>query len=286
MPPSRQPPKASPPSSTPYPTPRCRNSQEIERRSPEEGAPQRPPVRNTYAGRRTIAPTTRNVSPDLTPPPSQSLGPCRASALSSREATPSDDLPDILELLAAADEASKAKEADRRATLHQRREAAKKTALENKERAISLPESEVLAKFAEIVATSGECWFADIRIVDYVCRRRLEPASKNSMRGISPPDRWSDPRTVPRTAMERDDLAMRFEILHGRQPIDIFKYPCPVCRFEVCVAPSPNVMLQSILDVMNTTAQVRPSTPAGAGRDAVASSYSPSFAGLFLGQDV
>lgn len=80
MPVSRHPPIATPPPSSPYPAverPRTRQQARLEASaSARESSPpvpvtpvtRRPAVVNTYAGRRTIATTSRLPSPDPTPP--------------------------------------------------------------------------------------------------------------------------------------------------------------------------------------------------------------------------
>lgn len=87
---------------------------------------------------------------------------------------------------------------------------------------------------------------------------------------------------MPRTASERGRLALCFR-LHGRQPREIFKYSCPVCRSQVTTPPAANVMLASILNTLKGTGE-----SIGAETETVGTRVPPplSFVGFFLCQEV
>ncbi|KAJ3534124.1 hypothetical protein NMY22_g7060 [Coprinellus aureogranulatus] len=205
-----------------------------------EETPQRPPVRVTYIGRRTIASTSRHLSPRPTPPLSQRR-PHEIPSSPEREKTPSDPYLDILDVFRSAEDRIRQKENDQQAA----REAVRRDAREDQEQAVALPDAQVIMEMRENVERNGDCaicWSA-ILGTPYILacghsycgpclERTFGTLLKKSMKRLKyrahVAHTAGDCQTMPRTASQRDRLAECLS-LHGLKPERVFRYPCPLC---------------------------------------------------------
>jgi hypothetical protein len=78
----------------------------------------------------------------------------------------SDSLPDLREVFLLCEAQAQKKVAERRATLDRKREAAQKTAIESQQRAITLPNEDIMELLGEVVEKHGECPICLWRITD------------------------------------------------------------------------------------------------------------------------